>query len=92
MAVTEALISVPEDVRERLERIAGEAGMSLRAYLTRLAHSVEVYSEEERRERSERALSALFAFSGYNPTPAEAAEHEADFQHWLARYRQPATR
>ncbi|MCM3882909.1 hypothetical protein [Frankia sp. R82] len=89
MALTEALIQVPEDVRDRLVRIARDEGMSLRTYLTRLAHSVEVYTDQERREQSERALKALFAYSGYNPTEAEIAESDAELERRCAHLVRP---
>ncbi|WP_423748085.1 hypothetical protein [Frankia canadensis] len=83
--MTEAIIQVPQDVHEALVRIARDEGMSVRTYLTRLARSADVFTEEERREQSERALAALFAFSGYNPTPEEEAEADAELRRRFAQ-------
>jgi hypothetical protein len=49
MAMTDADIRVPTEVRDRLARIASAEGVSLRAYLTRLSDSARLTSCSTRR-------------------------------------------
>ncbi|EIV91750.1 hypothetical protein [Frankia sp. QA3] len=85
MAMTDADIRVPSEVRDRLARIASAEGMSLRAYLTRLSDSA--MTPGERAERSGRTLAILRAWNGYNPTEAEIAEIDAKLDPMIDRAR-----
>ncbi|KJE20202.1 hypothetical protein FF36_05479 [Frankia torreyi] len=85
MALTDADIRVPIEVRDRLARIASAEGMSLRTYLTRLSDSA--MTPGERAERSMRTRDILRAWNGYNPTEAEIAEIDAKLDPMLDRVR-----
>ncbi|MFJ9855019.1 hypothetical protein [Streptomyces sp. NPDC101150] len=65
----DANIRVPEEAKERLASIAAAEGLSLRAYLARLAETL--LTPAERAERAEKARAVLQKWNGYAPTAAE---------------------
>jgi hypothetical protein len=80
--MTDANIRIPVDARDRLAEIAAAEGMSLRAYLARLADSL--LTPAERAERAEQARASLRAWNGYDPTEAEQARLDAELDRRLA--------
>lgn len=78
----DANIRIPEEAKDRLAAIAAAEGLSLRAYLVRLAETL--LTPAERAERAERALSALHAWSGYAPTSAEQQDLDSELDRRLA--------
>jgi hypothetical protein len=85
MAVTDADIRVPIEVRDRLARIAAAERLSLRAYLTRLSDAA--MTPAERAERAARTRALLKAWNGYDPTEAEEAELDAELDRRIAQGR-----
>lgn len=83
--MADANIRVPADARDRLAAVAAAEGMSLRAYLARLAD--QVLTPAERAERAELARAALRAWNGYDPTPDEQADLDAELDRRLDRAR-----
>jgi hypothetical protein len=81
--VADVNIRIPADVRDRLAEIAAAEGLSLRAYLARLADTL--LTPAERAARADQARAALKAWNGYDPTDAEAAELDAELKRRLAR-------
>jgi predicted HicB family RNase H-like nuclease len=55
--MADANVRVSEEARDRLAAVASAEGLSLRAYLTRLAN--QVTTPAERAERAERARAVL---------------------------------
>ncbi|GAA1161195.1 hypothetical protein GCM10009654_17070 [Streptomyces hebeiensis] len=76
--MADANVRIPEEAKDRLAAIAAAEGLSLRAYLARLAENL--LTPAERAERAEAARAALEAWTGYAPTAAEQQEldHELD--------------
>lgn len=76
--MADANVRIPEEARDRLAAIAAAEGLSLRAYLARLAQTL--LTPQERAERAEKALAALKKWNGYAPTAAEqqALDDELD--------------
>lgn len=72
----DANVRLPVQARDKLAEIAEAEGMSLRAYLTRLADSL--LTPAERAERAEQARKVLREWTGFDPTPAETAELDAE--------------
>lgn len=72
--MSDANVRIPEEAKDRLASIAAAEGLSLRAYLARLAETL--LTPAERAERAEQALAALQAWNGYAPTEAE--QHDLD--------------
>ncbi|MET8274042.1 hypothetical protein ACWD7C_24545 [Streptomyces sp. NPDC005134] len=58
-------------------------GLSLRAYLARLAETM--LTPAERAERAEKALAALKEWNGYAPTPTELDDLDSELDRRLAR-------
>ena len=58
-------------------------GMSLRAYLSRLA--TKVSTPAERAARAQKAKEVLHDMNGYDPTPAEERELDAELDRRLGR-------
>lgn len=79
--MTDANIRIPADARNRLAEIAAGEGLSLRAYLARLADTL--LTPAERTERAERARAVLREWSGYDPSKAEEAELDAELNRRL---------
>lgn len=78
----DANLRVPAEARDRLAAVADAEGLSLRAYLTRLAQSVT--TPAERAERAERARAVLHGWNGYQPTAEQVAEADAELDRRLA--------
>ncbi|MEY9997351.1 hypothetical protein ABIE67_009470 [Streptomyces sp. V4I8] len=72
--MSDANVRIPEEAKDRLAAIAAAEGLSLRAYLARLAETL--LTPAERAERAEKARAALKEWNGYAPTAAE--EHDLD--------------
>jgi hypothetical protein len=81
--VSDANIRIPADARDRLAEIAAAEGLSLRAYLARLAESL--LTPAERAARAEQARAALRAWNGYDPTEAQQAHLDAELDRRLAQ-------
>lgn len=65
----DANIRIPVEARDRLANIAAAEGLSLRAYLARLARSLS--TANERAEPAARAREVLREWNGYNPDEDE---------------------
>lgn len=81
--MTDANVRIPAEARDRLAEVAAAEGMSLRAYLSRLA--TRVSTPAERAARAQKAKEVLFDMNGYNPTPAEEQELDAELDRRLGR-------
>jgi hypothetical protein len=81
--MSDANVRIPQEARDRLAAIAAQEGLSLRAYLARLAQTL--LTPQERAERAERARAALQEWSGYAPTPAEQHDLDAELDRRLAQ-------
>jgi hypothetical protein len=83
--MTDANVRIPEEAKDRLAAIAAAEGLSLRAYLARMAQTL--LTPAERAERAEKARAALKAWNGYVPTadqerdlvPARNRRKKSDF-------------
>ncbi|MCA6094916.1 hypothetical protein LE181_22430 [Streptomyces sp. SCA3-4] len=80
--MADANIRIPAEARDRLAEVAAAEGMSLRAYLARLAASV--LTPAERAEQAERARRLLQEWNGYDPTPEEEARLDSELDRRLA--------
>jgi hypothetical protein len=80
--MTDANIRIPAEARDRLAEIAAAEGMSLRAYLARLAEAI--LTPSERAERAARAKAVLHAWNGYNPSPEEEVQLDAELDRRIA--------
>ncbi len=78
----DANIRIPEEAKDRLAAIAAAEGLSLRAYLARLAETL--LTPAERAERAERARVALYDWNGYAPTTAEQRDLDRELDRRLA--------
>lgn len=76
--MTDANIRIPSEARDRLAAVAAAEGLSLRAYLSRLAATV--LTPQEREERAQKAREVLFQWNGYNPTPEEERALDAEIK------------
>ncbi|MET9669387.1 hypothetical protein ABZY19_29100 [Streptomyces sp. NPDC006475] len=81
--MTDANIRIPEEAKDRLAAIAAAEGLSLRAYLARLAQTL--LTPAERVERAEEARAALKAWNGYAPTEIEEQVLDSELDRRLAR-------
>jgi hypothetical protein len=79
--MADANIRIPAEARDRLAQVAQSEGLSLRAYLARLAQ--EALTPTERAERAEAARAALNAWTGYDPSPAEQQDLDAELDRRL---------
>jgi hypothetical protein len=79
----DANVRIPEEARDRLAAIAAAEGLSLRAYLARLAESM--LTPAERAERAEKARAALKDWTGYAPTSAEQESLDNELDRRLAQ-------
>ncbi|EFL16829.1 hypothetical protein [Streptomyces sp. C] len=77
----DANIRIPEEAKDRLAAIAAGEGLSLRAYLARLAETL--LTPAERAERAERAHVLLRDWNGYAPTEAEQRELDSELDRRL---------
>ncbi|MDT0614470.1 hypothetical protein [Streptomyces lancefieldiae] len=80
---SDANVRIPEEARDRLAAIAAAEGMSLRAYLARLAETL--LTPQERAARAEQARAALKKWNGYAPTPAEEQDLDSELDRRLAQ-------
>ncbi|WP_322760477.1 hypothetical protein [Frankia sp. Cr2] len=83
--MADANIRIPTDARDRLAEVAAAEGLSLRAYLARLA--ITLLTPAERAARAEQARAELRKWNGYDLTEAEAAQVDADLDRRLAEIR-----
>ncbi|GAA0303417.1 hypothetical protein GCM10010302_47420 [Streptomyces polychromogenes] len=81
----DANIRIPEEAKDRLAAIAAAEGLSLRAYLARLAETL--LTPAERAERAERARTALREWTGYAPTATEELSLDGELDRRLAEAR-----
>jgi hypothetical protein len=79
----DANIRLPEEAKDRLSAIAAAEGLSLRAYLARLAETL--LTPAERAERAEKARAALKQWSGYAPTADEQHALDTELDRRLAQ-------
>ncbi|MFF8373453.1 hypothetical protein ACF05W_32190 [Streptomyces lydicus] len=79
--MSDANIRVPEEAKERLAAIAAAEGLSLRAYLARLAETL--LTPAERAERAEKARAVLQKWNGYAPTPADEKNLDSELDRRL---------
>ncbi|WP_406003250.1 hypothetical protein [Streptomyces sp. NBC_00829] len=79
----DANVRIPEEAKDRLAAIAAAEGLSLRAYLARLAETL--LTPAERAAQAEKARSALKEWNGYAPTPAEEQDLDSELDRRLAR-------
>ncbi|MFF0516162.1 hypothetical protein [Streptomyces sp. NPDC004250] len=81
--MTDANVRIPEEAKDRLAAIAAAEGLSLRAYLARLAQTL--LTPAERAERAEKARTALKEWNGYAPTPTQERDLDSELDRRLAR-------
>ncbi|MFJ1613772.1 hypothetical protein ACIODT_11015 [Streptomyces sp. NPDC088251] len=81
--MSDANIRIPEEAKDRLAAIAAAEGLSLRAYLARLADTL--LTPAERAEQAEQALASLKKWNGYAPTPSEQDDLDSELDRRLAR-------
>jgi hypothetical protein len=81
--VSDANVRIPEEAKDRLAAIAAAEGLSLRAYLARLAETL--LTPAERAERAEKALAALKEWNGYAPTAVEEQDLDRELDRRLAQ-------
>ncbi|GLW16874.1 MULTISPECIES: hypothetical protein [Streptomyces] len=81
--MSDANVRIPEEAKDRLAAIAAAEGLSLRAYLARLAETL--LTPAERVERAEKARTALKAWNGYAPTAVEQQDLDSELDRRLAR-------
>ncbi|MBT2452476.1 hypothetical protein J7F03_36585 [Streptomyces sp. ISL-43] len=83
--MSDANIRIPKEARDRLAAIAAADGLSLRAYLARLAETL--LTPDERAARAERARAALRTWNGYAPTAAEQQDLDSELDRRLSEAR-----
>ncbi|WP_030018867.1 hypothetical protein [Streptomyces monomycini] len=81
--MSDANVRMPEEAKERLAAIAAGEGLSLRAYLARLADTLK--TPQERAEQAEQARAALQQWTGYAPSRDEQQGLDAELDRRLAR-------
>ncbi|MEW1724339.1 hypothetical protein [Streptomyces sp. NPDC093109] len=81
--MSDANVRIPEDAKTRLAAIAAAEGLSLRAYLARLAETL--LTPDERAERAAKALAALKGWTGYAPTATEQRDLDGELDRRLAQ-------
>ena len=74
--MADANIRIPAEARDRFAELAAGEGLSLRAYLARLADTL--LTPAQRAERAEQARAALQRWNGYTLSPDEAAVLDAE--------------
>ncbi|WP_062650833.1 hypothetical protein [Streptomyces maremycinicus] len=79
----DANVRIPEEAKDRLAAIAAAEGLSLRAYLARLAETM--LTPAERAERAAKALAALKEWNGYAPSAAEERDLDSELDRRLAQ-------
>lgn len=79
--MTDVDVRIPAVVRDRLAELAAAEGVSLRAYLIRLAGvESDPPSAQEQAMKARTARELLFRLNGYNPTPEEERELDAELR------------
>ncbi|MFF3845862.1 hypothetical protein [Streptomyces sp. NPDC002328] len=81
--MSDANVRIPEEAKDRLAAIAAAEGLSLRAYLARLAETM--LTPAERAERADKARAALKDWNGYAPTAAQERDLDSELDRRLAR-------
>ncbi|MFE3268059.1 hypothetical protein [Streptomyces sp. NPDC059215] len=81
--MSDANVRIPKGAKDRLAAVAAAEGLSLRAYLARLAETL--LTPAEREERAAQALAALKEWNGYAPTATEKLELDSEIDRRLAR-------
>ncbi|MFI7103226.1 hypothetical protein ACIBK8_28200 [Streptomyces sp. NPDC050161] len=81
--MSDANVRIPEEAKDRLAAIAAAEGLSLRAYLARLAETMK--TPAERAEQAEQARAALKKWNGYAPTTAEQQDLDGELDRRLAQ-------
>jgi hypothetical protein len=81
--MSDANVRIPAEARDRLAEIAAAEGMSLRAYLARLAETL--LTPAERAERAEKARTVLREWNGYDPSQSEQDALDAELDRRLAQ-------
>ncbi|MET8291519.1 hypothetical protein ABZV80_41055 [Streptomyces sp. NPDC005132] len=81
--MSDANVRIPEEAKDRLAAVAAAEGLSLRAYLARLAETL--LTPAERAERAAQALAALKEWNGYAPSPIEEQGLDDELDRRLAR-------
>ncbi|WP_435279586.1 hypothetical protein [Streptomyces sp. 1222.5] len=81
--MSDANVRIPEEAKDRLAAIAAAEGLSLRAYLARLAETL--LTPAERAERAERSLAALKEWNGYAPTAAQERDLDDELDRRLSQ-------
>ncbi|MFE6737171.1 hypothetical protein [Streptomyces tubercidicus] len=81
--MSDAHVRIPVEAKDRLAAIAAAEGLSLRAYLARLAETL--LTPAERAERAAAALAALKTWNGYAPTSAQQQDLDNELDRRLAR-------
>ncbi|MET9670863.1 hypothetical protein ABZY19_36865 [Streptomyces sp. NPDC006475] len=81
--MSDANIRIPVEAKDRLAAIAAAEGLSLRAYLARLAETM--LTPAERTERAEKARAALNEWNGYAPTAAEERDLDSELDRRLTQ-------
>ncbi|MFI2238598.1 hypothetical protein [Streptomyces chrestomyceticus] len=79
----DATVRIPAEVKERLTAAATGEGLSLRAYLVRLAGTPP--TPQERAEQALRAQAALHQWLGPAPSPEERERLDEELDRRLAR-------
>ncbi|MGV9504773.1 hypothetical protein [Streptomyces tendae] len=83
----DANIRIPRETKDRLAAVAAAEGLSLRAFLARLAQML--LTPAGRAERAEKARAALHDWNGYALTPAEERDLDRELDRRLARATAP---
>jgi hypothetical protein len=80
--MADADIRISAEARDWFAEVAAAEGLSLRAYLTRLANTL--LTPTERAARAEQVRAILRDWSGYDPTRVERANLDAELDRRLA--------
>ncbi|MGN5634219.1 hypothetical protein [Streptomyces sp. AC154] len=81
--MSDANVRIPEEAKDRLASIAASEGLSLRAYLARLAETL--LRPAQRAERAEKTRAVLRERTGYAPTAAEQDDLDSELDRRLAQ-------
>ncbi|GHH57554.1 hypothetical protein [Streptomyces candidus] len=81
--MSDANVRIPEEAKTRLAAIAAAEGLSLRAYLARLADTL--LTPKERADRAAAAQIALQEWNGYAPTKGEEQDLDNELDRRLAQ-------
>ncbi|MEX2974179.1 hypothetical protein [Streptomyces sp. C184] len=81
--MADAHVRISAAAKDRFAEIAAAEGVSLRAYLARLAETL--LTPAERAERAEKASTALKKWNGYAPTAAQQQDLDGELDRRLAQ-------